>query len=157
MDVIQKLSTGYHYIKNGWAIFKRARQWDESDWEVLRDNSIEYMQMMDLAFQNNVYTQVLHNGHIGIELILKAVISKQYGKHKTGHDIKKLVKIVVGGSKIRHQVNTDPRMIVSFQKIFSAWLMQYRYLPKSVSQSEAQNYLIAFKEAYKWVKRNYSI
>lgn len=33
--------------------------------------------------------------------------------------------------------------------------MQYRYEKKQVSQKEAQNYLNAFKEAYKWTKKQY--
>ena len=111
--------------------------------------------MMDLAFQNNLYNQVLHNGHIGVELIMKSAISRQKGKHPDGHEIRKLTREEISGSVILLEINRDIATLKQFNKIYTAWKMQYRYESISISRNEAYTYLNAFKGAYKWTKDKY--
>ena len=67
------------------------KQWRDSDWTVLSKNSDDYIDMMELTYFNRIKSQVLHNCHIALELILKSAISKEYQKHLYGHEIRKLV------------------------------------------------------------------
>lgn len=133
------------------------KQWRDSDWTVLSKNSVDYIYMMELAYNSGIYSQVLHNGHIALELILKSAISKEYQKHLYGHEIRKLVAIEVGSVPILHYINRDSQVQIHFNKIYTAWTMQYRYIVKPVSKNEAQVYLTAFKEAYIWTKAKYSL
>ncbi len=131
--------------------------WQKSDWSVLSSNADEYIVMMDLAYQNRIYSQVLHNGHIAVELILKSAMSKQYKQHLFGHEILSLVAVEIYGAPILNEINKDIATQTSFNQIYSAWSMQYRYRVKKVTGAEAGVYLNAFKEAFKWTKTKYSL
>jgi HEPN domain-containing protein len=129
--------------------------WYRSDWLILRRNSEEYLKMMYLAYNNGIHTQVLHNGHIAIELLLKAAISRQYGRHPHGHEIRLLTDQIIGGKTILSEVNSDFTRLGNFTKIYTAWKMQYRYEVKSVAPETSARYLNAFQEAYRWIKIKY--
>lgn len=132
------------------------KRWHPGDWKTLLLNSDEYLKMMALAFENNLYNQVLHNGHIAVELVIKSAISKQYKEHPHGHEIQKLIQVELNGAKLFFEINRDPVTQKHFNIVFTAWKMHYyRYIKKSVSLTEANRYLNSFKEAYEWTKKNY--
>lgn len=115
----------------------------------------DYLEMMDLSYQNNIYGQVLHNGHIALELVIKSAISRQRGMHPYGHEIRKLAKIEVNGTQLLIEINKDPTVQKHFNAVYTAWKMHYRYEKKNVPPTEAIRYLNAFKEAYKWTRTKY--
>ncbi len=136
---------------------RRRQRWQKSDWKALSANSIEYFKMMELAFKYEIYSQVLHNGHIAVELILKSAISKEYNSHLWGHEILNLVSVPIKNIPILNELNRDAQTQIQFNKLYSAWSMQYRYRVRPVNKNEAQIYLNAFEGAYKWTKNKYSL
>jgi len=128
-----------------------------SDWNVLRLNSNDYLMMMELAYENKIYTQVLHNGHIAIELILKSAISKEKKEHPEGHELLKLVMTKINGTPVFSELNNDPRIQVYFNQLYTAWSMHYRYESRVVSPAETLDYLMSFREAYKWIRIKYEL
>ncbi len=133
------------------------RKWIGNKPEILQNNSTEYVQMMTLAYDNRIYNQVLHNGHISLELIIKAAFCKYKGKQPYGHDIFRLVGYTINSEPIFKSIHNDPNTNIrnSFSIIYAAWDMQYRYREHRVQELEAKQYLNAFEEAYKWIKTKY--
>lgn len=132
------------------------RKWQCSDYSALISIAPEYQTMMSLAYDHAVYAQVLHNGHILIELYIKGALSKDRKKHPWGHSLIHLVGYKVVGVSILESINEASNDIQdAFTIIYSAWEMQYRYKVKRVSQVEAKQYLNAFNEASKWIKKTY--
>lgn len=133
----------------------KQQAWHASEWQTLLRNSDDYLKIMDLAYQNKIYSQVLHNGHIAVELVMKSAISRQYGRHPHGHEIRKLTNVEVNGSRLLIEINKDLVDQRHFSMIYTAWKMHYRYIKKNVQPAEAIQYLNAFKEAYKWTRVKY--
>ena len=128
-----------------------------SDWLTLASNSKDYLKMMNLAFEHSIFSQVLHNGHIAVELIIKAAISREYKGHPKLHEITKLTAITINDSAILIAINSNPETKIHFNKIYTAWTMHYRYEVLSIDKTDAKNYLNSFSEAYKWIQIKYNI
>lgn len=62
---------------------------------------------MELAYDNHLYNQVLHNGHLSIELVLKSAISRSFGRHPYEHQISKLSNIMINGNLLLKEINKD--------------------------------------------------
>lgn len=124
--------------------------------EVLFQNAHEYELMMDLAFGNAVYNQVLHNGHIAVELLLKALHSKITGRvHPKGHDISKLIlERPLELNAVFEEIESGD-LKISVQLISSAWRMQYRYIKRATDETDAEDYLNAYRDTIKWIKKKY--
>lgn len=128
-----------------------------SDHPILIANANEYETMMTLAFSNGVYSQVLHNGHIAVELLIKAVYAKNnMGTHPHGHNLISLVERPLAPqiAPFYDDIKAD-RLKTTFELISSAWRMQYRYEGRPTTQEDAAMYLNAYKEVIKWIKKKY--
>lgn len=125
---------------------------------VLVANALEYERMMGLAYINGIYSQVLHNGHITIELLIKATYAKNNGGiHPYGHEIIKIAEMPLGPQIIPlTEIIKSDGLKEIFELIASAWSMQYRYEGRSTSQDDALMYLNAYKDAIKWIKSKYA-
>ncbi len=154
------------FIKNEYKIWrfafrklraKREFRWQRSNWQILSRNADDYRSMMKLAFHNHLDVQVLHNGHIAIELLLKAAISKSHRKHPMGHEIATLMEVPVAGQAIHDALVVGSQVYFSFSALYTAWSMQYRYTNHSISRAEALNYLNAFEDAIIWTKNTYCL
>lgn len=131
-------------------------RFDSNDHAVLFKNSSEYELMMGLSFEHKIYSQVLHNGHIAVELLLKAIFSKtNSGTHPWGHDIGKIIEQPLPVEPLFNEIKAAG-LKKDFELISSAWDMQYRYLGRETSPEDAQLYLAAYKEAIKWTKSRYA-
>ncbi len=86
---------------------------------------------------------------------MKSAISRQYGRHPHGHEIRELTRVKVNGNHLLIDINGDQAAQKHFNAIYAAWKMHYRYVQKTVPQTEAIKYLNAFKEAYVWIKNKY--
>lgn len=113
--------------------------------------------MMTLAHNNGVYSQVLHNGHITVELLIKAIYAKNNkGIHPHGHNLVSLVEMPLAPqlTPFYGSIKSDG-LKTSFELISSAWSMQYRYEGRLTTQDDATMYLNAYKEVIKWIKNKY--
>lgn len=128
-----------------------------SDHKILYENSLEYETMMELAFTNNIHTQVLHNGHIAIELLLKAMYAKNNsGTHIRGHDILKILEqpLATNLEPLFEDVKND-NLKETFEMLNSAWSMQYRYERRTTTKTEAEKHLIAYRKVIIWITKKY--
>lgn len=132
--------------------------WGKSDPQILSRNADEYLKMMELADANTVYNQVPHNGHILVELKLKAAFAKhKNGKHPWGHEIFKLLQYEINGIVVADKIMGDPQAIIDFTQVSTAWDMQWRYKRNAVSRIESSQLLGYFKGAANWIKREYVV
>lgn len=126
----------------------------KGDPTILRNNAVEYRTMMDLAFDHAVYPQVLHNGHITVELLLKALHAKETGTHPDGHAL---------GFILEQPLKTEPLfddikaagLKKTFELLTSAWSMQYRYHGRPTEKADAETHLKAYKEAIVWIETRF--
>lgn len=126
-----------------------------SDPAILISNAAEYETMMGLAYGHEVYPQVLHNGHIAVELSLKALYARESGgTHPFGHDLGKIVERPLKTGPLFEEIKSAG-LKQTFELISSAWHMQYRYHGRPTDQVDARNHLGAYKEALTWIRTRF--
>lgn len=129
-----------------------------TDIKILKDNAAEYFEVMGLVKNNNYKParQVLHNGHIAVELLLKAMLMKYIGKYPKTHEIKVLcqwdIPDGVGGNTNLFFTIFQSNYREQYRGIRSAWSMDDRYNAGSLSYTEAEGKYKTFEEVIKWIQ-----
>ena len=132
--------------------------YESTDIKILKKNAAEYSEVMDLIYQNNQQPgrQILHNGHIAVELLLKALLMKYNDKYPETHEIKVLCQIEIlinktESSRLYSLLNANG-LGPAYKGIRRAWNMNDRYSEGSIGQTEAIEYYKSFKEVLEWIK-----
>lgn len=131
---------------------------ESTDMQILLENSQEYFYVMDLIYKNdqNPHRQILHNGHIAVELSLKSFIRKNGSSYPKTHDIETLCQWTLtakeGHSFSLYDKLVQVGLLKQYRGIRYAWSMNDRYSRGRINKTEAIRLYNSFKEVITWIQ-----
>lgn len=128
------------------------------DRKILAENAQEYFYVMNLIYKNdsNPHRQILHNGHIAIELMLKSFIRKTGASYPKTHDIETLCQWTLtdenGHSFSLYDQLVKAGLQAQYRGIRYAWSMSDRYSCGRTNKNEAIRLYNYFQEVLTWIQ-----
>lgn len=148
-------------LKEAYSISKKKSATKSTQFplpKVLIANSKEYKRMMELAYRHGLNTQVIHNGHIALELVIKSVLLLKIKEYPRIHEIDYLLDVAMVTASIQEEINMSQNEKIkrAFLVSCSAWDMHDRYNNRhNLSRFSAGRNYICFKECLEWIHQKY--
>ena len=126
----------------------------------LTNNASEYEQVMELIRANeSPLRQILHNGHIATELLIKALLMKYKGHYEKTHDLQVLCQYVIDSASVPkkriYHLLQENGLRDAYRGIRNAWTMNDRYNDGVVNKIEIETKYNNFKEIAKWIQTQF--
>ena len=126
----------------------------------LTNNATEYEQVMELIRKNEApLRQVLHNGHIATELLIKALLMKYLGQYEKTHNLQVLCQYEFESNtqsiKRIYNLLDENGLRNAYRGIRNAWTMNDRYNDGAVNKDEIETKYNNFKEVIKWIQTQF--
>ena len=126
----------------------------------LTNNASEYDVVMDLIRKNNSpLRQILHNGHIATELLIKSLLMKYKGHYKKTHDLQVLCQYIIDSTSVPEKrifnLLQENGLRDAYRGIRNAWTMNDRYIDGAVNKTEIETKYNNFKEVIKWIQTQF--
>lgn len=131
---------------------------ESNDAQILLRNSQEFSEVMHLIYNNdqNPHRQILHNGHIAVELLIKSFIRKNKVSYPKTHDIETLCQWALtdqnGHSFCLYDRLASAGLLNHYRGIRYAWTMNDRYNSGRTNKQEAIRLYNSFKEVITWIQ-----
>lgn len=94
----------------------------------------------------------LQSGHVALELVMKAVISRQKGCHPDGHELNYIAGFDIDGWSIASMMLANRSVSEAFTDVESAWCMQMRYVRVPRSSDDVRSILTTYEAVFKWIQ-----
>jgi hypothetical protein len=128
----------------------------EPEYVVLKEKAREYRQMADLAVANDLDDQAVQNYNFALELLMKAVLSKEGLNYPKTHNLLEISNTRNSGNVkiLRDAVNSGRTIKPMWDRIHSVWNPDQRYVlgPEGADYSDL---FTAYERVYGWINSRF--
>lgn len=128
----------------------------ESEYRVLKRKAWEHRRMASLALEDKLEEQAIANFHLAIEILMKAVLSKEDLSFPRTHDLAAITDVRGPGDVklLRDAINADSVIRPMWDTIRSVWSPSKRY-EIGPEQEDYSDIFDAYERVYEWIENKF--